>query len=62
MKVKQLIKLLKECNPDADCVISVDIAYSEYTTGEDQRDVTGVVTWPSEDKKNATTVEITRRS
>jgi hypothetical protein len=62
MKVKQLINELQKCNPEADCVISVDIAYSEYTTGEDQKDVTGIVTWPTRNKREATMVEITRKS
>lgn len=62
MKVKQLIKELQKYNPEANCVISVDVAYSEYTTGEDQKDVTGVIAWPTENKKKATMVEITRKS
>ena len=57
MKVSEAIEQLQKCNPDARVVISLDVTYSEYTSGTEHVDIASVIGWP-EPLETAMTVEL----
>ena len=57
MTVKQLIELLKDCNPDAVVVVHVDTQIGDYTWDTEAHPVQGIMAWPLP-KETASSIEI----
>lgn len=57
MRVRELIELLQDCNPEAGVHVSVNERIGDYTWGESDKDVIGILPWP-EPKEAANHIEL----
>ena len=62
MKIHELIEALRQCNQEAEVVISVNEQIGDYTWEDQFKPVSGVVSWPAACMSTASKIEITWES